>query len=783
MKTPDSSPSIRPPDLGPPTNGASRIARVGLALAIVLLIAGRLLDMRPPRVTSEAAPQDTFSAERARRHIEALAQKPRPVGSAAHREARDYLLQKLTELGLEIDVQEASSVGRWWGVPYDGAHVENVVGRIKGSASSGAVLLIAHYDSVPSSPGAGDDASGVAALLEAARALRAGPQPRNDVMFLFTDAEEAGALGAQAFQRAHRWSPDVRVALNFDARGSSGPAGLFDTSQGNAKLIRELADGAPHAVGSSLAYEVSRRMGHATDLKAFKVAGIPSMNFAFVDDAFDYHTPRDSLERLDLRSVQHMGAYALSLARRFSAADLRQLSGSDVVYFDVVSGVVLSYPMSLALPICALLLIACFAVSRLSCRTGRATPWGIARGALGFVAMVGSCAVLSWALLAGLRRIAVTLSAMRGDPYGATWYRIGLTLLGVAVAMAGYQWLRRKLTAYDVALGALLVWCVPLVATSLLTPGASYYFAWPLAGALAGAALGLKVQEVRRPLREGMALLLAALPAIAVATPGPYLLFMALQIPRGALATALVAFICGGFYLHFELLGGGRALRPAAALGAASLVTVAVTVGTARFSSSEPRPSCLTYTLDGASRRAAWITTDADPPPAFAPYFAAPTKPVDAFNPYDADLITRSGEAPVVELLPPSAAVVEEQRQDSVRRLRLKVKSARVAPEIFVTIRSSTGIRRALIDGQAVDEDPVFNAGADRPWGLRYLGASAEGFELVLDTQGDAPVEVNVVDRTYDLPGTLMREAPPPDIMNVPFYVAGSTFVGETFRF
>ena len=54
---------------------------------------------------------------------------------------------------------------------------------------------MAHYDSVPFGPGAADDGAGVVTLLETARALKAGPPLKNDVIFLFTDGEEAGGGG------------------------------------------------------------------------------------------------------------------------------------------------------------------------------------------------------------------------------------------------------------------------------------------------------------------------------------------------------------------------------------------------------------------------------------------------------------------------------------------------------------------------------------------------------------------------------------------------------------
>src|SRR5438105_2344263 len=81
-------------------------------------------------------------------------------------------------------------------------------------------------------PGADDDGVGVATLLETVRALKAGARLRNDVIFLFTDGEEVGMLGARAFVGEHPWAKEVGVALNFEARGNTGPALMFETSNG-----------------------------------------------------------------------------------------------------------------------------------------------------------------------------------------------------------------------------------------------------------------------------------------------------------------------------------------------------------------------------------------------------------------------------------------------------------------------------------------------------------------------------------------------------------------------
>ena len=126
--------------------------------------------------------------------------------------------------------------------PVAARDVQNIVARWRGTGPEGkkALLLSAHYDSVERGPGAGDDASGVAAILESLRALKAGPPPERDVIILINDGEEAGMLGADVFAAEHRWAGDVGAVLNFDARGNSGPSFMFETSDDNGWLIEQM---------------------------------------------------------------------------------------------------------------------------------------------------------------------------------------------------------------------------------------------------------------------------------------------------------------------------------------------------------------------------------------------------------------------------------------------------------------------------------------------------------------------------------------------------------------
>ncbi len=105
---------------------------------------------------------------------------------------------------------------------------------------------------------------------------------RNDVIFLLTDGEELGLLGAAAFVNEHPWAKDVGVALNFEARGTGGPVRMFETSEQNGWLIRRFAQAAPYPRTDSISYEIYRSLPNDTDLTVFKRHGYAGLNFAFI---------------------------------------------------------------------------------------------------------------------------------------------------------------------------------------------------------------------------------------------------------------------------------------------------------------------------------------------------------------------------------------------------------------------------------------------------------------------------------------------------------------------
>src|SRR5690554_7425776 len=300
-----------------------------------------------------------FSVDRALTPLDEISKAPHYVGSEAHADVRKFLINELRKLGLDPHIQEGFSlnpISKTLNKPI------NIVARIEGSENGKALLLLSHYDSAAtSSYGASDDGAGLVTILESVRAyLASGKRPKNDIIILFSDAEELGLDGAKLFVNEHPWAQNVSLVLNFEARGTSGPSNMIvETNGGNSKLIKEFIKANPEfPVASSLMYSVYKMLPNDTDSTIFREdADIDSFFFAFIDDHFNYHTANDNIHNLDTYSLAHQGSYLLSMLHHFADADLTKLkSTSDNVYVNFPIVKMISYPFSWIWP---MIIIAC----------------------------------------------------------------------------------------------------------------------------------------------------------------------------------------------------------------------------------------------------------------------------------------------------------------------------------------------------------------------------------------------------------------------------------------
>jgi len=447
------------------------IERVVIALLFVALcFVFAMRVSRPPAAVPATAAPTAFSAERAMRYVLAIAQRPHPIGSAEHDRVRDYLVAQLRILGLEPQVQHATAVGTRY---QEAGRVQNVLARMAGSQSGGpAVLLVAHYDSVEAGPGAADDGAATAAILETVRALRAGAPLVHDIIVLFTDGEEPGMLGAAAFVREHPWARDVAMALNFEARGTSGRSLMFETGPGNfdaARVLRTI----PSVTAGSVFTAIYRTMPNDTDLSELAVLGMPALNFAFGDGADRYHTSHDDLAHLNAGSLQHHGQQALALTRAFANGPLPRPRTGDAVFFDLPAVGLVVYSEKWAIPLALVAAALAFGVIIRS-RRG-ATQFG--RDVVMGAATTPGAVVLSAAAayLAGLTfsRLHVILP-WGGAPAWSPLYWAAVTMLSLAISTACYVAVRGRGSVLGLHGGVLIIWTLISLAAAAMAPSSSY---------------------------------------------------------------------------------------------------------------------------------------------------------------------------------------------------------------------------------------------------------------------------------------------------------------------
>lgn len=442
------------------TKGNALLVFITLVSAALVTVLRTL----PPSPLPANAPAAEFSAERAIEHIRVIAKEPRPTGSTANDAVRNYILATLKDLGLETETQR------------DGA-LENVMGKIRGTSSSDAVLLTAHLDSVAQSPGASDDGSGVAVLLETARALMSGAPMRNTVMFLFADDEERGHIGAKAFIAHHPWAKDVKLVIGFDAGGISGPGVLSATSAGNGWLIRQLALADSYLSGSSA---INSLASSGTDFaRGFKVAGFSGFEFDLYWDR-RIHSPDDNIANLNPSSIQHQGHHALSLARHFGNSDqLVDPKEPDAVYFSVLRVFTVVYSSTWAIPLAIALAGVFGGVLAFGLRRRILTWGGIGYGA--FVLLVGLVIAPLPIVLLGAWLPSVTRNfANRAWDQPLQVSTIALSTLALTTVWYFLSRRMKSASLADLTMGALVPLLAGMAGAAIAFPVLSYAVTWPL---------------------------------------------------------------------------------------------------------------------------------------------------------------------------------------------------------------------------------------------------------------------------------------------------------------
>jgi len=733
----------------------------GPATLVALLVFALVSSSRTgiPRPAPANAPDTAFSSARAMATLVELAREAHPTGSPEHARVRAFVIDRLTELGLDPEVQTATSVLATPRVRSpEGpetvsdllrtATVRNVVARLPGTDPSGTVLVTAHYDSREIAVGAADDGSGVVTILEALRALRAGPPLANDVIVLFTDAEELGLLGARAFVDGHRWMADVDLVLSFEMRGAGGPSIMFETNDRNGWVVESLAAFDPAPFTNSLAYEVYLRMPNDTDFTPFREAGIQGLNFAAIDRANVYHQTFDTPENLSEATLQHHGLHALSALRYFGSTELSSVDAPNRVYFSVPGLGLVTYPQGIVHPISGALLVLFVLLVAVAVRGG-ARPGAMLAGLAVALAASLVAGVAGWALLDQVSDRHAELGALHGSLFhGEGWYVLALAGTAFAAVTALVFLARRWLSRDEIAVAALVLPLGAAVGLGVVAPLGAMNLQWPVASALLAALVASLLANRAIGTLGWILSLVLALPVFLILQPIVELVWLALTL---RLAPALGAFMALGLLLCAPALEGLR--RPNVWWAAAtSLVlaagALAMAVGTSRPGPDRPIPTTLAYAYEHGSGDAVWVTAPS-PDSTEAASAARSWAETGAGGGFDRtrDLSSfgygRSlGEvpvrdAPVVSAEPPYVEIVTDSISGAERSVEMNVQSRIGAEMLAFDLVGGTRIR--AINGVPVPD-------ADQVRRIDHWGVPDGAVRLTATMPAEEPIGVHVVE-------------------------------------
>ncbi|MPZ52941.1 MAG: M20/M25/M40 family metallo-hydrolase [Acidimicrobiia bacterium] len=729
---------------------------IGAVLVVVSLTAAWFFD-QPSRPMPATGVASEFSAGRALEVLADIGEDPTPIGSAENTQVRGLLVDRLETMGLEVTVE--AGVGTWKsGSAVEVGQVNNVVARLRGTDSTGPVILVAHYDTVPHSPGISDDKASVAAILETVRALTESPPLRNDVVILLTDGEEPGLLGADLFAR--EMDPDG-VILNWEGYGNRGSSVMFQTSENAQDLIGAWATSAPNPVGSSAFTELFLLGTNHTDFTRFKDAGFAGLDFTPVDGIVHYHSATDNIENLDTAAIQHHGDTMLAMTRELGERDLSVLDdGGELTYFSAF-GQVFSYPVWLNWPVAVAALVALAAITFIARRRGVVTfPRVLAAfGALLIVLVVVPAAAYGlWALLMAVRP---EYSAFQmgdvGDVYHPGWYRLALLALSTSIIAASYLLLRRRLGAMALSIAALTLVALLGISTAGAMPGLSYIGGLSALLAAGGILVHFTV-GASHPGWSVTAITVGMLPGVILTGLTASMTLSALGIAGGLGAAAI--FVFTGF-LGVAAVGAvgtntdearsrwrGAIWVPRAALLVAVLAT---TVGlmTDTTGTEDPVPSHLAYLVDADQGTAVWASEDSQPS-TWASQYVDPSSDPKSWPISYRDETRWFGKAETADFPPPEVSVQAVDGNPS--DLRLEIRSAREADVVMV--RMDRPVEEAAIE-TADDTIAIAPPRSSEEWPfiLRFHNPPSEGFVLTLRLSEDGDPTVAVSDISYGLSG------------------------------
>jgi hypothetical protein len=761
-------------------------------LIIIVAVIYSFYSQLPREKTNLDTPLTAFSTERAFEKLTQIANKPHYVGTEKHTTVRAYIVKELTDLGLEVSIQEQEAVNIKWRAA---TKVYNIITRIKGSASGKALLLLSHYDSTPHSSFGGSDAgSGVVTILESVRAfIASGKKPTNDIIIVISDAEELGLLGAKAFVKHHPWAKDVGLVINLEARGSGGPSYmLLETNGGNHNFISAFNKAnTPYPVGNSLMYSIYKMLPNDTDLTVFREEGdIDGFNFAFIDDFYDYHTALDTKERLNYNTLAHQGSYVMALLDYFSDADLNNLKGkSDDVFFNFPVFGMVYYPFNAVIPSTILIGLLFIFLFIYGIRKHKLTFKGSFVGFIPFVISLVLAFIIGhfgWKSI--LYFYPQYNDIFHGFPYNGHWYLIAFSSLQLAVLFWFYHRYLKHRAVPDLMTAPIVIWILINILISLKLKGAGFFII-PLIGLIVSWGILLLTDE--KPNRRILLFSLFAIPSLLIFSPLLKMFPVGLGIKTVWISLILIVLLFGSVLAVFGYFTNAKKLSK-----------LFLFISLMSFITAQMRSG---YTFENKKPNSAFFIQNVDNNEAF---FASYDREIDTYNKQFLGKQPQTGNLSVffsnkfkkkISLYTKTktkdflAPIIEKQLNDTLfsdkTRYDYLIKPQRNTNVLYITAKSNLDFYSMSINGEYVDKKEADNeyvlqtTNDDLKVVSYYLAQGVDSLRITMELPKNQIPKFNLFEISFDLLDNPSFNIKPrnEDMMPTPFVINDAIIIKKEF--
>ncbi len=564
---------------------------------------------------------------------------------------------------------------------------------------------------------------------------------------------------------------------------------LLETNGGNKELVEHFAEaGVEFPVTNSLAYSVYKMLPNDTDLTVLREQeDINGLNFAFIDDHFDYHTATDTPENLDIRTLAHQGSYLMPLLNYSATVPLDDLSSEeDVLFFNVPGFRLVKYPYSWIIPLLIIAGVLLLTVIIFGMSQRRLQVKAMVKGFVPLLLSLFSVGLLSYFFWQFALWFYPEYTEMEhGFTYNGYWYIGAVIFLSLAICFYIYHRFRKPDNSRELLVAPLILWIIISALAAAYLQGAAYFILPVLLGIIQ---LFILVNDLKWKLP---AVAFLCLPAIFLLMPFIVTFPVALGLRMLVLSGVLVTLLFG---LLWPVFGAFRNNQLFGFFSFIIFIGLFVTAHfKADFNEERPRPNSLVYVMDEDMGTATWNTYEEVLDEYTAPYFenAVEAKDTPWFGSKNGSGFSFTAPAPQILLPKPfvsvEKAVVEPEGEDLYH--------VKIAPnrdinriELFadrrVNFRTFKANNQEAGDLQPGRGDLHVHKNRWRDRLLTYYAMSKDTLRLEMSVEEGVHPEITLLEASYDLQENPQLQVPPrsPDMIPRPFVLNDAIVLKKSFK-